>query len=157
MADWKALASDSSQWDSLSYDDPRLDAFAHEVEQRYNLPSGILEAVKNAGERTPSKASGRPTVSSAGARGLMQFTAPALEAFQHNVDDPFESIDAAGRYMAEVLPRYNNNAMAAIADYNGGPRQAKPVMEGKAPPAAETQQYLQRVKAYMSKKYGGEE
>ena len=156
MAGWQDLAKDPSQWGSLKYDDPRLDEFAHAVEQRYNLPPGILEAIKNAGERTPNQ-DGQWATSPAGARGLMQFTPSAQKAFEHDVNDPFESIDAAGRYIAEALPRYQGNAMAAIADYNGGPRQARAVVLGQQPPAAETQEYLKRVRSYMSRKYGGQE
>lgn len=153
--DWRALAADKEAWASTPHNDPRYDAFAHEVEDRYKLPRGVLEAIKNAGERTPTEASGKPTVSTAGAKGMMQFTDPTRKVYQHDVKDPFESIDAAGRYMADVLPRYNGNVMAAIADYNGGPRQAKPVLEGRTPPAKETQKYLERVREYMNQNYGG--
>lgn len=153
--DWKALAADKEAWATTPHDDPRYDAFAHAVEDRYKLPRGILEAIKNAGERTPTKASGKPTVSPVGAKGMMQFMDTTRKVYQHDVNDPFESIDAAGRYIADVLPRYNGNAMAAVADYNGGPRQAKPVLEGRTPPAKETLDYLNRVRNYMNQKYGG--
>lgn len=155
MADWRKLAQSPEEWADLRYDDPRLDAFAHEVEDRYNLPRGVVEALKNAGERTPSKSSGKPTVSPKGARGIMQFMPDTIKVFKHNTEDPFESIDAAGRYMADVLPRYQGNVLAAIADYNGGPKQAKPVLEGKRPPAQETQLYIERIQQYMEKRYGG--
>lgn len=153
-ADWKALAANRAEWGSLKHDDPRLDAFAHEVENRYGLPRGVLEALKNAGERTPSKDSGRPTVSSAGAEGLMQFIPPTRKAYQHNPDDPFESLDAAGRLMADEIPRHKGNVMAAIAAYNGGTAAGRAVLEGKEPPAEETREYLKRIRSYMSKKYG---
>lgn len=154
-ADWKALAADKEAWATTPHNDPRYDAFAHEVEDRYGLPRGVLEAIKNAGERTPTAASGKPTVSTAGAKGMMQFTDPTRKVYQHDVNDPFESIDAAGRYMADVIPRYGGNVMAAVADYNGGPRQGGPVLQGKDPPAKETQDYLMRVREYMNKTYGG--
>jgi soluble lytic murein transglycosylase-like protein len=154
--DWRALAGDKEAWATTPHNDPRYDAFAHEVEDRYKLPRGVLEAIKNAGERTPTEASGKPTVSSAGAKGMMQFIDTTRKVFAHDPSDPFESIDAAGRYMADTLPRYNGNVMAAIADYNGGPRQGRAVIQGQAPPAKETQSYLQRVRTYMDKRYGGE-
>jgi soluble lytic murein transglycosylase-like protein len=87
----------------------------------------------------------------------MQFIDSTRAKYQHDFNDPFESIDAAGRYMADVMKQYKGNAMAAIADYNGGPRQGKPVLAGQDPPAAETQKYLQRVRQYMEKHYGGEQ
>lgn len=152
---WQELAKDPEAWKSTPHDDPRYDEFAGEVERRYGLPEGLIVAIKNAGERTPTEASGRATVSSAGAKGLMQFIDTTRKVYQHDVKDPFESMDAAGRYMADVLPRYNGNAMAALADYNGGPRQGRPVLNGQQPPAKETQDYLQRVRDYMNQRYGG--
>lgn len=154
MSDWKTLAKNPQEWDKLQHTDPRLDAFAKEVEKRYGLPMGVVEAIKNAGERTPSKASGRPTESPKGAKGLMQFIDSTREKYPHDVNDPFASIDAAGQYMRDVLKQYNGNVMAAIADYNGGPKQGKPVLEGKQPPAKETQDYLKRIKTYMTERYG---
>lgn len=155
-SNWKALAKDPSQWGSLRYDDPRLDAFARAVEERYGLPPGVVEALKNAGERTPNK-NGQWASSPVGAKGVMQFMDATREVFQHDPQNPFESIDAAGRYMAEAIKQYDGNVMAAIADYNGGPRQAKPVAQKKQPPARETQDYLQRIRDYMSRKYGGQQ
>lgn len=154
MPGWKELAKNPASWGSLKHDDPRLDEFAHEVESRYGLPKGMLEAIKNAGERTPSKDSGRATVSSAGAKGLMQFVDKTRKHYAHNVDDPFESLDAAGRLMADNLRQYKN-PMAAIAAYNGGDVPAKEVLAGKKPSYKETRTYLERVKTYMDKQYGG--
>lgn len=153
MAGWQELANSPSEWGALKYNDPRLDEFAAAVEQRYKLPPGIIEALKNAGERTPNT-NGQWAASPKGAKGVMQFTDATRKTFEHDTQDPFASIDAAGRYMADVLPRYNGNAMAAIADYNGGPRQGKAVADGNDPPAAETQQYLQRIRDYMDAKSG---
>lgn len=149
---WQELSQTPEEWDKLNYDDPRLDEFAGEVEKHYGLPQGVILALKNAGERTPSKASGRPTVSSAGARGIMQFTAPAIKDFPHDPNDPFQSIDAAGRYMRDRLKKYSGDVWAAIADYNGGYTQGNPVLHGQKPPAAETQAYLKRIYNYMNKR-----
>jgi soluble lytic murein transglycosylase-like protein len=147
---WKALAASPEEWKSLRYDDPRLDEFAHAVEDRYGLPRGVIEALKNAGERTPAGAT-----SPKGAEGIMQFIPSTRRAYQHNPDDPFESIDAAGRYMKDVIAQYKGNVMAAVADYNGGPRAGNRVLQGLAPPAAETQNYLKRIRQYMNTRYGG--
>jgi hypothetical protein len=152
--DWKALAKNPSEWTSLKYNDPRLDAFANEVEKKYGLPTGIVEALKNAGERTPSQDSGQPTISNKGAKGVMQFIDSTRKAYEHDVNDPFASIDAAGRYVKDLMNQYKN-PMAAIAAYNGGNAAGKAVLQGKSPPAKETQDYLSRIKSYMSSKYGG--
>jgi hypothetical protein len=154
MSDWRKLAQNKEEWATVQHNDPRLDAFANEVEARYGLPFGVVEALKNAGERTPRAATGWAT-SPKGAQGVMQFMPATRKAYEHNVDDPFESIDAAGRYMADLMRQYDGNAMAAIAHYNGGTRAGRAVARGQQAPAAETRAYLQRISTYMDRKYGG--
>lgn len=153
-ADWQTLSQTPEEWDSLRYDDPRLDAFAGEVEKHYGLPDGLILALKNAGERTPSKASGKPTVSPKGAQGLMQFMPDTIKHFPHDPKDPFQSIDAAGQYMKAALKQYSGDVWAAIADYNGGPPQGTRILKGQTAPARETQAYLQRIYNYMNKRGG---
>jgi soluble lytic murein transglycosylase-like protein len=61
-----------------------------------------------------------------------------------------ESIDAAGRYLQFTLQnQYKGNAVAAIADYNGGPKQAAFVLKGEKPKAKETEDYLAKVKHFF--------
>jgi len=153
MSDWKQLVKNKSEWSKLQYNDPRLDAFAEEVESKYGLPKGIVLSVKNAGERTnPGK------VSPKGAQGIMQFM-PATQKlqggmFKHDVNDPFASIDAAGKYLQFTLKnQYKGNALAAVADYNGGPAAGKAVLKGESPPAKETQEYVDRIKTFLTEKY----
>jgi soluble lytic murein transglycosylase-like protein len=152
MADWKELANKPDEWKSVKYDDPRLDAFAMEVEKRYELPQGMVVALKNAGER-----SNTGQVSGAGAQGVMQFTPSTRKlqggAFDHDVNDPFASIDAAGKFMKQLLTENKGNPIAAIANYNGGPAAGKAVRAGKEPPAKETKEYVNRIKSYLDTKY----
>jgi hypothetical protein len=149
MADWKALVKNKEEWSKLKYNDPRLDAFAEEVERRYELPKGIVKAIKNAGERTnPGQ------VSPKGAQGIMQFMPATMKLqngkFQHDPNNPFASIDAAGKYLQHTLKyQYKGDALAAVADYNGGPAQAKALRQQGKPTAKETQDYIDRVKEYM--------
>lgn len=146
--DWKEVVKMSAEEKAaLKYNDPRLDSFTSVVEQRYDLPPGIILAVKNAGER-----SNTGQVSSAGAKGVMQFIDSTREAYQHDFMDPLASIDAAGRYFKDLMQRYNGNAKAAIAEYNGGIRAAKAVQAGKEIPFKETRDYLQRIKKFMQKR-----
>lgn len=151
---WMALANNPKEWTNVAGTDPRLDEFAEAVEQRYGLPQGLLVAVKNAGERTPAKSSGRPVVSVAGARGVMQFIDSTRKEYPHDPDDPFASIDAAGAYFKDMLNRYKGNVWAAITEYNGGTKQAQAVMKGGRPWASETVNYLNRIEEYMRGKYG---
>jgi hypothetical protein len=152
------------QRQGLTWDDPRLERLAEAVEKKYALPTGIVKAIKFAentglkdGKVSPSKndSTARSVVNGKpGAEGIMQFM-PATRKlqngmFDHNPLDPVESIDAAGRYLQFTLQnQYKGNAVAAIADYNGGPKQAAFVLKGEKPKAKETEDYLAKVKHFF--------
>jgi len=104
----------------------------------------MLLAVKNAGERTNTG-----QISPKGARGVMQFVPSTAAAYPHDWRDPFESIDAGARYLADLLRQYHGNPMAAIAAYNGGTAAGKAVLAGREPPAAETRGYVARIAQYL--------
>jgi soluble lytic murein transglycosylase-like protein len=129
----------------LRFDAPALNEFAAGIEQKYGLPGGLINALKNAGEQ-----SGSGAVSPAGARGVMQFMPENLKKYGvTDASDPLQIIDAAGRYLQDTFRQYGGNIDAMIADYNGGPRQARRVLNGEVPAAAETRAYLARVRAYL--------
>jgi hypothetical protein len=140
---------------NLQWDDPRLTAMAEAIEKQYDLPIGIIRAIKFAentgivnGKISPSKNTSKAK-SPKGAQGIMQFMPGTMKLqggkFQHNPLDPVESIEAAGRYLQHTLKyQYKGNVLAAIADYNGGPNQAKRVLQGKKPAAQETKDYLEK-------------
>lgn len=145
---WHSLRSlPPDQLASIKYNDPRLDAFAKTVEQRYGLPPGLIESVKNAGERTNTG-----QVSPMGAKGVMQFIDKTRKSYPHEVDNPLASIDAAGKYFRDLLRQYNGNARAAIAAYNGGTVNGKAVLAGQQPVSQETRDYLRRITQYMMRK-----
>lgn len=66
-----------------------------------------------------------PTVSSAGARGIMQFTAPAWADYGQgdfsNAFDPDYNLTAWGAYMQALLDRYGWDYRKALMAYYGGP------------------------------------
>ncbi|MFY2587442.1 lytic transglycosylase domain-containing protein, partial [Achromobacter xylosoxidans] len=128
--------------DGMRYDDPKLNEYATKVEQENGLPPGLLNAIKNQGERSNSD-----QVSPAGAKGVMQFMPGTWEQYgKGEITNPYDSIDAAGRYFVDLLKRYNGNVDAAITEYNGGIKQARAVQAGGSPSATETINYLARVK-----------
>lgn len=131
----------------LAYNAPELNEYAAYVERQNGLPPGLINALKNAGERSNSG-----QVSPAGARGVMQFMPENLKKFGvADPTDPVQSIDGAARYLKETLKQYGGNVEAVIADYNGGPRQARRVMNGEQPAAPETRAYLERVRAELQR------
>lgn len=151
MADWKALAKNPEEYAKVRHDDPRLDAFAGEVERRYGLPPNIILALKNAGERSQSWQE-----SPAGAKGVMQFIDSTRRSYEHDYKNPFASIDAAGRYFKDLIDRYDGNVKAAVVEYNGGVRQAQQVLKGGEPWAKETIDYWKRVRDFGRKQNRGE-
>jgi hypothetical protein len=89
------------------------------------------------------------------ARGLMQLlpeTAARLGV--RDIFDPKENINAGTRYLSDLLRRYDNNLVLALAAYNAGPEKVEKF--GSVPPYAETISYVRRVKqAYEDSKSGG--
>lgn len=127
---------------AMRYDDPKLNDYAAKVERDNGLPAGLLNAIKNKGERSNSD-----QVSPAGAKGVMQFMPATWGQYgKGDITNPYDSIDAAGRYFVDLMKRYNGSVDAAITEYNGGITQARAVQNGGSPSATETINYLARVK-----------
>lgn len=137
---------------ALRYDDSRLDDYVTVAAQREGVPPELLLALKNAGEK-----SGPTAVSPKGASGVAQLMPENQVKYGvKDPKDPVQSIDGMAKYVRDTMKQYDGNIQAVIADYNGGPRQAKAVMAGKAPAATETVNYLKRVNDYMGERQGTE-
>jgi hypothetical protein len=88
-------------------------------------------------------------VSPKGAAGPYQFMPETARNLGLTVNDKQDdrndfakSSAAASKYYDELNDRYKGNVDAMSADYNGGPKQGKPVAGGQEAPAKETQDYL---------------
>lgn len=136
----------ASELKAVPHNDPRLDDYATQVEQQNGLPPGLLVAIKNVGERSNSD-----QVSSAGARGVMQFIDSTWNAYgRGDRTNPLNSIDAAGRYFPDLIKQYDGDVRAAVAAYNGGTKAGDAVHAGRPAPTKETRDYLARVQQYLS-------
>jgi soluble lytic murein transglycosylase-like protein len=107
---------------------------------RYNVDADLITNVIAVESNFDPKAASRRN-----ARGLMQLlpqTAARLGV--QNIYDPQENIDAGTRYLRELLQKYNNDLVLALAAYNAGPERVQ--QYGRVPPFAETISYVRRVK-----------
>ena len=97
---------------------PYLAAF-ESAELKYDLPLNLLNRVAYQESRYDKDA-----VSSVGAIGLMQFMPATAAEFKIDPRDPFQSIDAAGRYLSRLHAMFGSWSLA-IAAYNWGPGNMK--------------------------------
>ena len=107
---------------------------------RYNVDAELIASVIAAESNFDPKA-----ISRRNARGLMQLLPTTAARFGvHNIFDPAENIDAGTRYLGELLHRYDNDLILALAAYNAGPQRVQKY--GTVPPFPETLSYVRRVK-----------
>src|ERR1700674_908225 len=112
---------------------------------RYSVDADLISSVIAVESNFDPKALSRKN-----ARGLMQLlpeTAARLGV--QNIYDPQENIDAGTRYLRELLQKYNNDLVLALAAYNAGPERVQ--QYGRVPPYAETLSYVRRVKRSYEK------
>jgi transglycosylase-like protein with SLT domain len=113
---------------------------------RYGVDADLIASVIAVESNFDPKA-----ISRKNARGLMQLlpeTATRLGV--KNIFDPQENIDAGTRYLRDLLQRYKNDLVLALAAYNAGPERVQ--QYGRVPPYAETISYVSRVKRAYNKR-----
>jgi hypothetical protein len=116
---------------------------------RYSVDADLIASVIAAESNFDPKA-----VSKKNARGLMQLLPETAARFGvQNIFDPQENIDAGTHYLRDLLRRYDNDLVLALAAYNAGPERV--LLFGRVPPYPETISYIRRVKrAYEKSKAG---
>lgn len=138
----------------------RLEPYIVAAAVRYRLDARILRAICFVESRYRID-----VVSPKGARGPMQFMpATAARYGLRNPHDPEQAIDAATRYLRDLLKRFDGRIDLALAAYNAGEGavtsfmtgkplrlrdgrivNARSVVTGGIPPYAETQRYVRSV------------
>ena len=114
--------------------------FIQSASKRFNVDPDLISSVIAIESNFNPKA-----VSRRNARGLMQLIpGTASHVGVQNIFDPQENINGGTQYLAELLHRYDNNLILALAAYNAGPQRVQKY--GTVPPFAETQSYVRRVK-----------
>lgn len=103
-----------------SYKDPFWTGLAGSVEQKLDLPKGLLVAVLTRGER-----SNADQVSEAGAKTPFQIIPSTRKAAidKYGVDpylSPENAAEVAGRLLKDSLERNRGDASLAVAEYHGG-------------------------------------
>lgn len=114
--------------------------FIQSASKRFNVDADLISSVIAVESNFNPKA-----VSRRNARGLMQLVpGTASRLGVQNIFDPQENINGGTQYLGELLHRYDNDLVLALAAYNAGPQRVQKY--GTVPPFAETQSYVRRVK-----------
>jgi hypothetical protein len=88
-------------------------------------------------------------ISRRNARGLMQLMPQtAAHLGVQNIFDPKENIDGGTHYLRDLLQRYNNDLILALAAYNAGPERVVTTV----PRIRETKNYVARVKRNLDQR-----
>jgi soluble lytic murein transglycosylase-like protein len=114
--------------------------------RRYGVDQDLIVSVIAVESNFDSKA-----ISRRNARGLMQLLpeTAGLMGVQ-NIFDPKQNIEAGTRYLHDLLLRYNNDLVLALAAYNAGPLRVQ--QYGRVPPYAETINYVRRIQVEYAKR-----
>jgi soluble lytic murein transglycosylase-like protein len=116
--------------------DPKI--LVHDAAVHYGLPPKFVESVARIESAMRSDA-----VSPKGALGVMQLMPATARALNADPTDPTQNIEAGTRLLRELLIKYNNDAIKALAAYNAG-EGAVDRYQG-LPPYSETQNYVDKV------------
>lgn len=143
----------------------RIEPFIRESSKRYGIDPQLLRILCFIESRYRLDA-----VSPKGARGPMQFMPDTAKRFGlKNPHDPQQAIDAAARYLRELLRKFGGRLDLALAAYNAGEgtvesfRTGRPLVlasgkiinrrgriTGGIPPYPETQEYVKSAIAFFN-------
>jgi FAD/FMN-containing dehydrogenase len=114
---------------------------------KYGLPRVLLRSIMAA-----ESAFQQDAVSPKGAIGLMQLMPATAQDLGVDPYDPAQNVDAAARYLRDLLDKYHGGLRHALAAYNAGPAvvdKYNGIPYNGIPPFRETISYIYRIeKAY---------
>lgn len=114
----------------------------HGVEQE--LIASVIAAESNFNPRAISRRH---------AQGLMQLMPQTARRMAiGDVFNPAQNIDGGTKYLKELLERYKQDLVLALAAYNAGPERVEQF--GGVPPYAETTSYVRRVARSLNERKG---
>lgn len=105
---------------------------------KHGLPADLLFAVAQAESDFDQS-----SVSSTGAKGIMQLMPDTAAALGVDADDMVQNIEGGARYLKQQLDDFGGNVEMALAAYNAGPG-AVEKYKG-VPPYTETQNYVAKI------------
>jgi hypothetical protein len=112
------------------------------LEQRYNLPAGLLNAVMM------TESGGKPgQTSKAGAQGYFQFMPKTAKQYGVTVNDLGSEAEGAARMLSDLLKMTGGDLNKALAGYNWGIGNVQRRGMDKLP--AETRNYIPKVMSFM--------
>ena len=127
-----------------------LDQVVRAISSQNNIDPDLINSVI----RTESGFNAN-AVSPKGAQGLMQLMPQtAIGLGVRDVMDPEANVGAGTRYLRELLSRYHEDLIKALAAYNAGPRRVD--QYHGVPPYSETQSFVARILNDLHRKKLGE-
>ena len=123
-----------------------IDDFVNAASLKHGIDPALIQSVIHAESGFNPNA-----VSRKGARGLMHLMpATASKLGVTNSLDPAANVDGGTQYLRQLLERYNNDLVKALAAYNAGPERVERYRG--VPPYRETYSYIKRIIADFNRK-----
>ena len=120
----------------------RWDDLIRELARRHKVDVALVKAVVHTESYFNYRA-----ISHAGASGLMQLMPQTAAKYGvHDIDNPYENLDAGIQHLRYLLTKYHWNLKYALAAYNAGEKAV--YYYNGVPPYKETREYVQKVLAY---------
>jgi hypothetical protein len=123
-----------------------IDDFVNAASLKHGVDPALIQSVIQAESGFNPNA-----VSRKGAQGLMQLMpSTASKLGVANSLDPAANVDGGTQYLRQLLERYNNDLVRALAAYNAGPERVERYKG--VPPYRETYNYISRIIADFNRK-----